>query len=185
MRSPVAWRVSFSVSTSMRTWSETSWASSMAWRSPSVVVLAVVLKVIFGVGVSSSWGSRVGMLKARVYLPVMAIWRRAVSGFRLSSMVSSLLVRLRSLRSSAMFRHIFWGSSHWYSSKMVLGQWKSIIATLEGSMARSWMFSGVMLKVASSTMMAMAPNMFWRSLASDVLTLNNVRCHLCLWLEYV
>jgi len=66
MRSPVAWRVSFSTSASMRTWSLTSWASSMAWRKPSVVVLAVVLKVIFGIGTSSSWGSRVGMLKVRV-----------------------------------------------------------------------------------------------------------------------
>jgi len=66
MRSPVAVRVSFSVSASMRTWSETSWASSMAWRSPSVVVLAWALKVIFGVGTSSSWGSRVGMVKVRV-----------------------------------------------------------------------------------------------------------------------
>jgi len=109
-----------------------------------------------------------------VYLPVMAICSRAVSGLRLSSMVSSFVVLFRSLRSSAMFMQIFCGSSHWYSSKMVFGQWKSIMATLEGSMARSWMFSGVMLKVASSTRMAMAWNMFWRVLASDVLTLNNV-----------
>jgi len=54
MRSPVAWRVNFSVSASMRTWSLTSWASSIAWRSPSVVILASTLKVIFGVGTSSS-----------------------------------------------------------------------------------------------------------------------------------
>ena len=54
MRSPVAVRVSCSASASMRTWSLTSWASSIAWRSPSVVALIVVLKVIFGVGVSSS-----------------------------------------------------------------------------------------------------------------------------------
>ena len=78
----------------------------MAWRAPSVVIFAVVLKVIFGVGTSSSWGSRVGMLKVRVYLPVMLIWSRAVSGSRVSSIVSSLLVLRRSLRSSVMFMHI-------------------------------------------------------------------------------
>jgi len=115
----------------------------------------------------------------------MLICSRAVSGFRLSSMVSSFAVLRRSLRSSVMFMHIFWGWSHWYSSKIVFGQWKSIMATLEGSMARSWMFSGVRLKVASSTRMAMAWNMSRRSLASVILTLNNVNITPCLVVRYV
>ena len=172
MRSPVALRVSCSVSTSMRTWSLTIWASSMAWRSPSVVVLAVILNVIFGVGVSSSWGSRVGMLKVRVYLPVIVMFSLGVSGVSVISMVSSLLVLRRSFRSSVMFMQSFWGWSHWYSSNMVLGHWKSIMATRLGSMVRSCMFSGVRLKVASSVRMAMDWNMFWRSLLSEVLSLN-------------
>ncbi len=89
-------------------------------------------------------------------------------------MASSLPVLRRSLRSSVMFMHIFWGWSHWYSSKMVLGHWKSIMATRLGSMARSWMPSGLRLKVASSTRMAMAWNMSRRSFASVILTLNNM-----------
>jgi len=112
------------------------------------------------------------MLKVRVYLPVMVMLSLGVSGVRVSSMVSSLVVLRRSLRSSPMFMHIFWGWSHWYSSKMVLGHWKSTMATRLGSIVRSWMLSGVMLKVASSVRMAMALNMFWRSLASVILTLN-------------
>lgn len=114
-----------------------------------------------------------GMLKVRVYLPVIAIWRRAVSGFRDSSTVSSLPVLRSSLRSSVMFMHIFWGWSHSYSSKMVLGHWKSIMATRLGSIARSWMSSGFRLKVASSTRIAMAWNMSRRSFALVILTLNN------------
>jgi len=89
-------------------------------------------------------------------------------------MASSLPVLRRSLRSSVMFMHIFWGWSHWYSSKIVLGHWKSIMATRLGSMARSWMPSGLRLKVASSTRIAMAWNMSRRSFASVILTLNNM-----------
>jgi len=66
MRSPVALRVSFSLSACRRTWSLTRLASSMAWWRPWVVVLAFALKVTLGVGTSSSMASRVGMLKVRV-----------------------------------------------------------------------------------------------------------------------
>ena len=49
---------------------------------------------------------------------------------------------------------------------------KSIIATLDGSIARSFRPSGSILKVASSTRMEMAVAMSLRSLASDTLSLN-------------
>lgn len=78
-----------------------------------------------------------GMLNVRVYLPVIVMLSFGVSGVNVSSMVSSLLVLRRSLRSSVMFMQSFWGWSHSYSSKIVFGHWKSIMATRLGSMARS------------------------------------------------
>jgi len=172
MRSPVAFSVSFSGSASILTWSLTRFASSMASRMPCVVAFAVTVKVIFGVGTSSSWASRVGMLKARVYFPVMVIFSRPVFSSRASSTGSSFPARLRSFSISLMFRHIFVGWSHWYSSKIVFGHSKSTMATLEGSMARSFMPSGVRLNVASSTSMLMALIMSRRSFASATLILN-------------
>lgn len=47
------------------------------------------------------------------------------------------------------------------------------MATRLGSIVRNWMLSGVMLKVASSVRIAIALNIFWRSFASVILTLNN------------
>jgi len=172
MRSPAARMVTFSGSISILTWSETSRTSSMAWCRPSVVILARTLKVIFGVGTSSSVASSVGMLKVRSYLPLMVTFRRLVFSSRASSMDSSLLVRRRSLSISPMLMHIFVGWSHVYSSNMVLGHSKSIMATRLGSMALSLRLSGVMLNVASSTSVLMAVIMSRRSLASFSLALN-------------
>jgi len=89
-----------------------------------------------------------------------------------SSMVSSLPVLLSNFSSSLMFMHILVGSVHVYSSKTVFGHWKSIMATREGSMARSVMASGLMLKVASSMRMDMAVTMSLRDFASAILILN-------------
>ncbi len=173
MRSPAARIVSFSGSTSILTWSDTSWTSSMAWCSPSVVILARMLKVILGVGTSSSVASSVGMLNVRSYLPLMVMFSLLVFSSSASSTVSSLPVRRRSLSISVMLMHIFMGWSQVYSSNTVLGHSKSIMATRLGSMARSLRFSGVMLNVASSTSVLMAVIMSRRSLASFSLALNN------------
>jgi len=173
MRSPAARMVTFSGSTSILTWSDTSWTSSIAWCRPSVVIFARTLKVIFGVGTSSSAASSVGMLNVRSYLPLMVMFRRLVFSSSVSSMVSSLLVRRRSLRISVMLMHIFVGWSQVYSSNMVLGHSKSIMATRLGSMARSLRLSGVRLNVASSTSVLIAVIMSRRSLASFSLALNN------------
>jgi len=70
--------------------------------------------------------------------------------------------------------HILVGWSQVYSSNMVLGHSKSIMATRLGSMALSFRFSGVMLNVASSTSVLIAVIMSRRSLASFILALNNV-----------
>ena len=96
----------------------------------------------------------------------------AVFSSSVSSTVSSFPVLLRSFRSSVMFMHILVGSVHVYSSKTVFGHWKSIMATREGSMARSVMASGVMLKVASSMRMEMAVMVSFRDFASAILILN-------------
>lgn len=80
----------------------------------------------------------------------MVICRRAVFGSSLSVMVSFVFAPLISFWSSDMFMQSFVGSLHVYWSKFVFGIFRFIIATLLGSMDRSWMFSGVMLKVASS-----------------------------------
>jgi len=175
MRSPAARMVSFSVSTSILTWSDTSRTSSMAWCRPSVVTFARVLNVIFGVGTSSSAASRVGMLNVRSYFPFMATFRRLVFSSRVSSTDSSFAVRRRSLSISPMLMHIFVGWSQVYSSKMVLGHSKSIMATRLGSMALSLMPSGAMLNVASSTSVLMAVTMSRRSLGSLILALNICR----------
>jgi len=71
-----------------------------------------------------------------------------------------------------MFTHIFVGSVHVYSSKMVLGHSKSIMATRDGSIARSLMPSASSLNVASSTSMDMDVIMSLSCLASATLTLN-------------
>jgi hypothetical protein len=71
-----------------------------------------------------------------------------------------------------MFMHIFVGSAHTYSSKIVLGHSKSIMATRDGSMALSFKPSRSILKVASSTSMEMAVVMSLKSLASATLSLN-------------
>jgi len=107
-------------------------------------------------------------------LPLMVTFRRLVFSSSASSIDSSLAVRLSSLSISPMLMHILMGVSHVYSSKMVLGHSKSIMATLLGSMALSLRFSGVMLNVASSTSVLMAVIMSRRSLPSLILVLNNV-----------
>lgn len=115
IKSPEALRVNFSGSASIRTWSLTSWASSIAWLKPWVVVLAFTLKVIFGVGTSSSEGSSVGIVKFRLYFPVIVTSNLPVLSSRDNSTASSLPARLRSFRSSLMFMHIFVGSVDTYS----------------------------------------------------------------------
>ena len=172
MRSPVARMVIFSLSISIFTWSLTRLASSMAWDSPSVVSFACTLKATFGVGTSSSMASRVGMLKLRVYFPVIVICSRVVFSSSVSSMVSSFAVRLSSLSSSVMFMHIFVGSVHVYSSKVVFGHSKSIMATREGSMALSLIPSGLRLKVASSMRVDMAVIASFSCFASVIFALN-------------
>ena len=174
MRSPAAFIVSFSGSTSILTWSETRSTSSMAWCRPSVVTFAFMLNVIFGVGTSSSVASSVGMLNVRSYLPLIATFKRLVFSSSVSSTASSLLVLFSSFSISVMFMHILTGVSLVYSSNMVLGHSKSIMATRLGSMALSFIPSGVMLNVASSTKVLMAVIMSRKSLASLILTLNIV-----------
>ncbi len=176
MRSPAARMVSFSGSTSILTWSDTSSTSSMAWCSPSVVTLAWMLKLIFGVGTSSSVASSVGMLNVRSYLPLMVMFRRFVFSSSVSSTDSSLAVRRRSLSISLMLMHIFVGWSHVYSSNMVFGHSKSIMATRLGSMALSLSPSGVRLNVASSTSVLMAVAMSLSILASFIRALNIFEC---------
>jgi len=176
MRSPAARMVSFSGSISILTWSDTSRTSSMAWCSPSVVILARTLNVIFGVGTSSSVASRVGMLNVRSYLPFMLTFSLLVFSSRANSMVSSLLVLFSSLSISLMLMHIFVGWSHVYSSNMVFGHSRSIMATRLGSMALSLRFSGVRLNVASSTSVLVAVIMSLRSLASFIFALNMMAC---------
>lgn len=173
MRSPAARMVTFSGSTSILTWSDTSRTSSMAWCRPSVVTLARTLNVIFGVGTSSSVASRVGMLNVRSYLPFIATFSLLVFSSSVSSTDSSLPVRRRSLSISPTLMHILVGWSHVYSSNMVLGHSKSIMATRLGSMARSLSPSGATLNVASSTSVLMAVIMSRRSLASLIFALNN------------
>ena len=136
------------------------------------MILARTLKVIFGVGTSSSAASSVGMLNVRSYLPLMVTFRRLVFSSNSSSTVSSLPVLRRSLSISVMLMHIFIGWSQVYSSNMVLGHSKSIIATRLGSMARSLRLSGVRLNVASSTSVLIAVIMSRKSLASLVFALN-------------
>ena len=172
MRSPDALRVSFSGSASILTWSLTSCASSIAWLRPDVVVFALTLKLIFGVGTSSSLASSVGMLKLRAYLPWIVTRSLPVLSSKLSSTDSSLPARLSSLRSSDMLRHIFVGSLQRYSWKMVFGHSKSIMATRDGSIARSFSPSGSILKVASSTRIEMAVHISRSILASETLSLN-------------
>lgn len=172
MRSPDALKTSFSVSASILTWSLTSCASSIAWLSPWVVALAWMLKVIFGVGTSSSVASSVGIVKFRWYFPVIFICSFPVFSSNNNSTASSLPALLRSFSSSVMFMHIFVGSEAEYSSKAVFGHSKSIIATRDGSIARSFMLSGSILNVASSTSMLMLVIMSLRSLASATLSLN-------------
>src|SRR4030067_2976211 len=144
----------------------------MAWLNPCVVVLALTLNAIFGVGTSSSEASSVGMVKLRLYLPIIFTWSRPVFSSRESSTDSSLPALLSSLRSSLMLMHIFVGSWQTYSSKLVFGHSKSIMATREGSIARSLIPSGSILNVASSTSMEMAVVMSLKGLASDTLSLN-------------
>ena len=79
-----------------------------------------------------------------------------------------------------MFMQSFVGSVQVYSSKIVFGHWKSIMATRLGSMARSVMALGVMLKVASSMRMDMAVRVSLRFFASAILSLN--KCCVLLWL---
>ncbi len=76
-----------------------------------------------------------------------------------------------------MLMHIFVGSVHMYSSKMVFGHSKSIIATRDGSMALSLIPSGSILNVASSTRIEIDVIMSFRSLASAILSLN-MGCYL-------
>jgi hypothetical protein len=172
MRSPDALKTSFSGSASILTWSLTSCASSIAWLSPWVVAFARTLKVTFGVGTSSSVASSVGIVKLLWYFPVIFSCSFAVFSSRSSSTISSLLVLLSSFSSSLMFMHIFVGSEAEYSSNMVFGHSKSIMATRDGSIARSFRLSGSILNVASSTSMLMLVIMSFRSLASATLSVN-------------
>jgi hypothetical protein len=71
-----------------------------------------------------------------------------------------------------MLMHIFVGSLETYSSKIDLGHSKSIMATREGSIARSFNPSGSILKVASSTRIEIAVAMSLSNLASVTLSLN-------------
>lgn len=139
----------------------------------------MTLKVTLGAGTSSLAASSVGMVKFRVYFPVIFIFRRAVSSSREISTTSFLPALLISFNSSLMFMHIFVGSVHVYSSKIVLGHSKSTMATRDGSIARNFRFSGFILNVASSTSMAMAETISPKSLASDIFSLNML-VHLCM-----
>jgi len=173
MRSPAAFITSFSLSASIRTWSLTRTASSIASRSPSVVVLAFTLKATLGVGTSSSTASNVGMLNARVYFPLIVICSRPVFSSNESSTDSSFPALLSSFSSSLTFMHIFIVSLAVYSSKTVFGHSKSIIATRDGSIARSLIASGVMSNVASSMSVEIVAIMSFKNFASAILTLNN------------
>ena len=172
MRSPEACITSFSGSASSLTWSLTSSASVIASRIPSVVTFAFTLKVSLGVGTSSSEVSRVGIWNMRVYFPSMVILSFPVFSSRASSADSFFPALFSSFRSSPTFMHIFVGSVHVYSSKAVFGHSKSTIATRDGSMALSFIPSGSMWNVASSTSMAMADIMSRRSLESETFSWN-------------
>ncbi len=145
----------------------------MASRNPSVVVFALMLKETLGVGTSSSMASNVGMLKVRVYFPLIAIFNRPVFSSKESSTDSSFPVRLSNFNISLMLMHIFIASLQVYSSKTVFGHSKSTMATREGSIARSLIPSGVKSKVASSTSIEIAPIMSFKNFASAILILNN------------
>ena len=144
----------------------------MAWLKPWVVVLALTLKLIFGVGTSSSEASSVGIVKFRLYFPVIVTSKRPVLSSKDSSTASSFPARLRSLSNSLMFKQIFVGSVLTNSWKIVFGHSKSIMATRDGSIARSFNPSESILKVASSTRIEMAVAISRKSLASDTLSLN-------------
>jgi hypothetical protein len=107
-----------------------------------------------------------------VYFPVIVSWSLLVFSSSESSTASSFAALLRSFRSSVMLMHIFVGSVDVYSSNMVFGHSKSIIATRDGSMARSLIPSGSILNVASSTRIEIDVIMSFRSLASAILSLN-------------
>jgi len=127
--------------------------------------------VLFG-GTSSSETSNVGIWNTLVYFPRMVIFSFPVCSSRESSTDSFFPARFSSFRSSPTFMHIFIGSVLTYSSKTVFGHSKSTMATREGSMARSFIPSGSMRKVASSTRMDMADTMSRRSLESETFNLN-------------
>ncbi len=97
-----------------------------------------------------------GILNVRAYFPFIVIFSRPVFSSRIILETSSFPARFRSFSSSLMFMHIFVGSVQLYSSKIVFGHSKSIMATRDGSIARSFMPSGSSLNVASSTRMEMA-----------------------------
>ena len=170
--SPDALKTSFSLSASNLTWSLTSAASPKAPFRPSVVTLALTLKVSFGVGISSSAVSRVGIINVRVYFPTRVICIFPVFSSRESSTCSSFPTLLKSLSNSLMFMHIFVGCSQTYSSNTVFGHSKSTMATREGSMALRFIPSGVILKVASSIRVDIAEIMFLSRRASANFILN-------------